>query len=937
MLRGSPVYCVTDVALTPLTSYSAALTSIATTRSKLAKGPEKRPAKPGAEDDVPRPSMETTDDEGVYSALGSDDVDDEEIVPIEPALDDKAPKRRSTVVADVFAKKGGYGRFAKNWFGKSTSGGVGLAAAAAAVEDDVPEVPEVAAPVSELDGKNSVKEVVDEDDKDGHVKALLPKLLRTTSLLFGSSRSFFFSYDYDITRAQGTQGQNGAENLPLHQVVDPLFFWNRHVMQPFIDAGQYSLVLPLMQGFVGQKSFMVERHPVVLPDGVPLGDKVVEMKDFAPKTSAEEEEAKVGMAHLQRADTPKYDGHEYECDDETCANNFPTVDGCHHSKQHSETVDNVATYLLTIISRRSVKRAGLRYLRRGVDDDGHCANAVETEQILSTSEFSGKVYSFLQIRGSIPVFFSQSPYSFKPVPQMMNSEARNYDAFTKHFENLRVRYGVVIADSLVEKHDNEAIVGNSYQNFIEKLNAEAESDDGKVGFEWFDFHAACRGMKFENVSLLVDTLAPRLDEFGYTAVLYTADGKAHIEKKQKGVLRTNCMDCLDRTNVTQSAVAWRTLCLQLLEDGIDFSSQNPEYGDSSFFNILWADNGDAVSRQYASTAALKGDFTRTKKRDYRGVIADAGLSISRFYSGIVNDYFSQTSIDFLLGNVTARVFDDFATNLMSADPSISLSRTRQMGIDVAYKLAVADQDEELIGGWAFLTPTAGNTRRAQGGEMEEAVLLLTERALYLCRLDWGMEKVRGFERVDLRHVRSIKWGPYITSTLTAAQKDEGKNVGLVIGFAKGKQDIVRVNTRSLSTVPSRKGLEPTTVGSDSDAATMVPRRSPKKPSDEVGSKKEASSTPEESIIALKCLPSQSSAAIDEKDQGLSEQEMARTVAEDIGRLVEEVRGDSWHGKGGEKKDERVVQEGDIIGIKEASKATGWVEVLGWKMKKLVWA
>jgi hypothetical protein len=72
-------------------------------------------------------------------------------------------------------------------------------------------------------------------------------------------------------------------------------------------------------------------------------------------------------------------------------------------------------YLLTLISRRSVYRAGLRYLRRGVDGEGYVANSVETEQVLSPTSWAPerdeKLYSFVQYRGSIPVFFSQSPYS----------------------------------------------------------------------------------------------------------------------------------------------------------------------------------------------------------------------------------------------------------------------------------------------------------------------------------------------------------------------------------------------------------------------------------------------------------------------------------------------------------------------------------------------
>jgi hypothetical protein len=36
----------------------------------------------------------------------------------------------------------------------------------------------------------------------------------------------------------------------------------------------------------------------------------------------------------------------------------------------------------TLISRRSRERSGLRYQRRGIDEDGHTANFVETEQLL---------------------------------------------------------------------------------------------------------------------------------------------------------------------------------------------------------------------------------------------------------------------------------------------------------------------------------------------------------------------------------------------------------------------------------------------------------------------------------------------------------------------------------------------------------------------------
>ena len=47
---------------------------------------------------------------------------------------------------------------------------------------------------------------------------------------------------------------------------------------------------------------------------------------------------------------------------------------------------------------------------------------------------------------------------------------------------------------------------------------------------------------------------------------------------------------------------------------------------------MWANNGDALSRQYAGTNALKGDFTRTGERNLSGLMKDGVNSASR-YSG----------------------------------------------------------------------------------------------------------------------------------------------------------------------------------------------------------------------------------------------------------------------------------------------------------------
>ncbi|XP_073193875.1 synaptojanin-2 isoform X2 [Lepidochelys kempii] len=57
-----------------------------------------------------------------------------------------------------------------------------------------------------------------------------------------------------------------------------------------------------------------------------------------------------------------------------------------------------------LISRISCERAGARFHIRGVSDDGHVSNFVETEQTIYLDD---DISSFVQIRGSVPLFWEQ--------------------------------------------------------------------------------------------------------------------------------------------------------------------------------------------------------------------------------------------------------------------------------------------------------------------------------------------------------------------------------------------------------------------------------------------------------------------------------------------------------------------------------------------------
>ncbi|XAO27080.1 hypothetical protein I312_105922 [Cryptococcus bacillisporus CA1280] len=375
---------------------------------------------------------------------------------------------------------------------------------------------------------------------------------------------------------------------------------------------------------------------------------------------------------------------------------------------------------LVVISRRSKDRAGLRYQRRGIDDNGHVANMVETEMIVRAKS---SLFSFTQVRGSIPLRWSQSPYSMKPPPVLNEPVDKTYAVANLHFNDLTSCYGPITIINLSEQDGKEAVVTNGYQELVNSL----QRDDLK--YIGFDFHAKCHGMKWENIVELVDSL--NLESMGY---FWTLQGD--VIREQKGAFRTNCIDCLDRTNVVQSAIARRVLNTMLMQLGLQISGPTVE----SIFNDIWANNGDTISLCYAHTSALKGDFVRTGKRDLSGMLHDGVSSLSRMFYGAISDFFAQAVISFLLGHRNLAVFSEFLETLTSEDASsvVRLDRIRNVAIETCSARVLSD-GEERIGGWILLSPDPRSVKISS--ELEEKILLLTRSAIYVVTFNYSLEKV----------------------------------------------------------------------------------------------------------------------------------------------------------------------------------------------------
>ncbi|XP_020192879.1 phosphoinositide phosphatase SAC8 isoform X3 [Aegilops tauschii subsp. strangulata] len=294
---------------------------------------------------------------------------------------------------------------------------------------------------------------------------------------------------------------------------------------------------------------------------------------------------------------------------------------------------------ITLFSRRCNRRLGTRMWRRGANLEGATANFVETEQLV---EYEGLTSSFIQVRGSIPLLWEQIvDLSYKPRPSIIEHEEMT-KVVERHFHDLSQRYGDTMVIDLTDKQGDEGNLSNAFaaemQNFPD------------IRYVHFDFHHICGGGNFDNLQVLYDEIEEAIQKQGY----FLMNSKGEILLDQSGVVRSNCIDCLDRTNVTQSFLARKSLDSQLQRMGALSSAESISQSDiiNDKFKKLWVEHGDELSLEYAGSYALKGDLVRYGRQTLPGLIKDGMSALSRYYLNNFHDGVRQDALDLISGYYT---------------------------------------------------------------------------------------------------------------------------------------------------------------------------------------------------------------------------------------------------------------------------------------------
>ncbi|KAA8648172.1 phosphatidylinositol-3,5-bisphosphate 5-phosphatase [Aspergillus tanneri] len=319
---------------------------------------------------------------------------------------------------------------------------------------------------------------------------------------------------------------------------------------------------------------------------------------------------------------------------------------------------------ITIIARRSRYFAGARFLKRGANDLGYVANDVETEQIVSEMAatsfhaagpdlYANPLYtSYVQHRGSIPLYWMQGNSGVSPKPDIeLNLVDPFYSAAALHFDNLFERYGAPIyVLNLIksrERTPRESKLLSEYTNAINYLN-QFLPENKKIIYQPWDMSRAAKSRDQDVIGTLERIAGEIIPKTGFFQNGYDANSGLRL---QNGIARTNCIDCLDRTNAAQFVIGKRALGHQLHALGI-IEGTTVDYDTDcvNLFTDLWHDHGDTIAIQYGGSHLVNTMATYRKINQWSSHSRDMVESFKRYYNNSFLDAQRQEAYNLFLGN-----------------------------------------------------------------------------------------------------------------------------------------------------------------------------------------------------------------------------------------------------------------------------------------------
>ena len=226
-----------------------------------------------------------------------------------------------------------------------------------------------------------------------------------------------------------------------------------------------------------------------------------------------------------------------------------------------------------------------------------------------------------------------------------------YGAAALHFNNLFERYGAPIyVLNLIkakERQPRESKLLEEYTHAIDYLN-QFLPEPKKIIHKAWDMSRASKirgGDVIGNLELIAESVVKA------TGFFHNGDGSSSAKTAQNGIARTNCIDCLDRTNAAQFVIGKCALGHQLHALGI-LDSTSVEYDTDAvnLFTHMWHDHGDTIAVQYGGSQLVNTMETYRKINQWTSHSRDMIESFKRYYNNSFLDSQRQEAYNLFLGN-----------------------------------------------------------------------------------------------------------------------------------------------------------------------------------------------------------------------------------------------------------------------------------------------
>ncbi|XP_048480686.1 polyphosphoinositide phosphatase isoform X2 [Plutella xylostella] len=280
---------------------------------------------------------------------------------------------------------------------------------------------------------------------------------------------------------------------------------------------------------------------------------------------------------------------------------------------------------------------------------------------------SNRFSSFVQLRGSIPAYWSQDISKMVPKPAISIDLGDPFaEVPARHINNLMRRYGApIMILNLVkkrEKRKHESLLTDVISNAVKYLNQFLPPEHA-IQYFHLDMARKNKGADakvLDKLSAIARAVVRRTGIFLNCASAWegaAAAGAAGWQaargargRLQTGLVRVNCVDCLDRTNTAQFAIGKCVLAYQLYALGL-IASPSLEFDSDCvrLLEALYEDHGDTLALQYGGSQLVHRIKTYRKTAPWSSHGNDIMQSLSRYYSNTFSDAEKQASMNLFLG------------------------------------------------------------------------------------------------------------------------------------------------------------------------------------------------------------------------------------------------------------------------------------------------